>query len=89
MNKNLSLVLRAAGAAALALLVINLLTFGVQVLRQGAGAEWSFRLKHAVFYLGDVPAGWALGSVQANALMLVVFLYVLFRYYQRGELTLV
>jgi len=85
MNKNLSLVLRAAGAAALALLVINLLTFGVQVLRQGAGAEWSFRFKHAVFYLGDVPAGWALGSLQANALMLVIFMYVIFRYYRRGE----
>ncbi len=88
MNKNLSLVLRAAGTAALALLLVNLIAFGIQVLRQGAGADWTYRFKHAVFYVDNVPAGWALGSLQANALMLVVFLYVLFRNYRRGELTL-
>lgn len=88
MNKNLSILLCAAGMAALALLLVNLIAFGIQVLRQGAGAEWTYRFKHAVFYVDNVPAGWALGSLQANALMLVVFLYVLFRYYRRGELTL-
>ena len=88
MNKNLNILLRAAGMAALALLLVNLLAFGIQVLGQGAGADWSFRFKHAVFYIDGVPAGWALGSLQANALMLVIFLYVLFRYYRRGELTL-
>jgi len=87
MSKNLSLVFRAAGAAALALVAVNFMAFGVRLLRHGVGADWTFRFKHAVFYLDDVPAGWAVGSFQANALMLVVFLYLMVRYYRRGELS--
>lgn len=87
MDNNFKALLNALALAVLALLIVNLIAFGVDIAQYGIGENWHFRFKHAVFYLNDRPSGLILGSSKATGLMFVVFIYSLFRSFRMGKLS--
>ena len=85
MNKTLRLILDCIGIAVLALFIVNLSLFGFELIKNGIGDNWSFLLKHGVFYSNGNPIGLVLGSPKANGFMLLIFLLNVTWNYRKGK----
>ncbi len=88
MNKNLKTILNCIGIALLALLIVNLISFGFDLIQNGMGENWYFRFKHGVFYSNDKPAGLIFGSAKANGFMFlifIIFIIFMFRNFRKGN----
>lgn len=88
MRTNLQTILACFGIAILAILFVNLISFGLEIVQNGFNENWSFRFKHGVFYLGDKPSGLILGSAKANGFMIFVFTLAIIRNYQKGNFSI-
>lgn len=88
MNKNLNAVLKASGYAALTLIIINLIYFGIEIYNTGTEEISHAGFKNAAFYINDKVLGFELKNPKAILIMLLVFVYIMRKEYQKGNLTL-
>ena len=88
MNKNLKTILKAIGFAVIALLVVNLVYFLIELSNTDIAESWSFAFNHGNFYLNQKPVGLELFSSKANGLMMIVLIAVLIFEFKKGNLKL-
>ncbi len=85
---NTKTLLKALGYAILALLVVNLIYFIIELNSTNSSNEWSLAFKHGTFKVNEQLTGLKLWSAKANGLMLIVVLSVLFTEYRKGNFKL-
>ncbi|MDX1685508.1 MAG: hypothetical protein R3275_09740 [Saprospiraceae bacterium] len=79
MNNTLRVIFRGIGWAIVALLVVNLIGFAVELSLNGIPDDWSFRFKHGTFFINGEATGLIFGERNANILMALVFVFVVYR----------
>lgn len=88
MDKNLKSILKAIGFAVIALLVVNLVYFLIELSNTNITESWSFVFKHVNFYLNQKSVGLELFSSNANGLMIIVFISIIIIESKKGNLKL-
>lgn len=86
MNKNIKTILNCFGIAILALIIVNLISFGIEIAQTEISKNWSFLFEQGTFYIDDKPTGLIFGSAKANGFMMLIFLVALFGKYRKGKL---
>lgn len=86
MNNTLRVVLRGIAWAIAALLIVNLLGFGVELILNGIPDDWSFRFKHGTFFINGEPTGLVFAQRNANIFMALVFVIVMYRGFNKQKI---
>ena len=78
--------LKCVAIALLALLLVNLMAFGIVAFQTDRSNGWSYAYDDFMFFVNGKPAGLVWKSTEAILLTLTVFSLALYRSYKKGKL---
>lgn len=87
-NNSLKIVLKAIIFSLIAILIVNLAHFLIQLSKADTSESWSFVFKHGTFSLNEKLVGLKLWSSNANGLMLLIFIVTIVNEYKKVKLKL-
>lgn len=88
MNTHLKAVSRVSLITALVFVCINFVFFLIELYKIEQFNDWNFTFKHGSFYLNDLATGFPFGTSAGFLIVIVVFVSLLFREYQQGNIQL-
>lgn len=87
-NNSLKIVLKAISFSLIAIFLVNLAHFLIELSKTDTSESWSFVFKHGTFSLNEKLVGLKLWSSNANGLMLLIFIVTIINEYRKGKLKL-
>jgi len=84
MSNNLNTILKCICIAVLSVVVVNLISFLLEIATNGLGDNWFYKWKHGMFYVDDKPVGFMWGETKTNVFMVVMFIISMIKNWKKG-----
>lgn len=88
MNSNLKAVIRATAITTLVFIGINFMFFLLELYAVTPLDDWTVKFKHGSFFLNEVSTGFPFATVKASLIILILFISLLVREHQAGNIQL-